>query len=278
MSDVAVVIVNYLSGDLVEKAVDALAGQFDVHVWDNSGDLPSRVRSLATVHGDGRNLLFARPNNEMYRATSARYVLLLNPDVVIKPEAVKALVGALDADPTAWSAMPRLVGSDGGDQNYLRRLPTLPMMLVDRMPGLRAVWPGLYKHYYCHDVDLTADAIVEQPPAACLLVRRSAVGSELFDENYPLFFNDTDLARRLNALGHCRYLASVSAVHIGGASIQRARRQRPAWIRRQYDMSLLRYARRNVRGGILLAPIVLARVALAELAAATIRVVRGNER
>ena len=59
------------------------------------------------------------------------------------------------------------------------------------------------------------------PPAACLLVRRSTVGRTLFDEQYRLFFNDTDLARRLNAAHECWYAADVTARHLRGASFAR---------------------------------------------------------
>jgi N-acetylglucosaminyl-diphospho-decaprenol L-rhamnosyltransferase len=267
MSDVAVLIVNYLTGDLVADAVQALSpAGFDIRVWDNSGDVPATLREHATVEADGRNQMFAAPNNRMYAASSAPFVLLLNPDVLIAPESVHGLIEALSSDPDAWGVMPRLVGPDGEDQNYLRRLPTLRMLLADRLPLLRSVFRGAHDDYYGADVDLKRDTTVEQPPAACLLLRRDVVGERLFDDSYRLFFNDTDLARRLNhAGGHCRYVAGVTARHIGGASIARARPTRRAWIRREYDISLLRYARRNLRGWQLLAPVIALRVVTTSL-------------
>jgi GT2 family glycosyltransferase len=171
--------------------------------------------------------------------------------------------------------MPRLIGVDGEDQNYLRRLPTVSMLLADRLPLLRSLFPTAYERYYYKDVDLSVSGTVEQPPAACLLVRRDLVGERLFDESYPLFFNDTDLARRLNASGkHCRYVATVTASHVGGASIARARPTRRSWIRREYDLSLLRYARRNVRGWFVLVPVIAIRVVATSTVAAVDRIFR----
>jgi N-acetylglucosaminyl-diphospho-decaprenol L-rhamnosyltransferase len=261
MKSIDVLVVNYLSGDLVETAFETLVGAaVALHVWDNSGDISASLQSRVTMYGDGSNALFAGPNNRMFEATTAPYVLLLNPDVAICPRSLAALVGALDVDPLAWGAMPRLLDVSGQDQNYLRRLPTLRALLADRFPPLRKLWRRHVDRYYCRDLDLRATTVVEQPPAACLLLRRSAVGRVIFDESYPLFFNDVDLARRLNKDGHCLYASSVTATHIGGASIARARASRRQWIRREYDRSLLRYARRNLRGAAVLVPVIVVRV------------------
>lgn len=268
MSPTDVLIVNYLTGDLVQQAVDALAGApVRLHVWDNSGELPPAMSDKATIYGDGRNHLFAAPNNRMFNHADGEHVLLLNPDVILSPYALAHLTSVLEADPEAWGVMPRLVGSDGRDQNYLRRLPTLRALFADRFPPLRWLWRRHFDHYYCREVDLGRDQVVEQPPAACLLIRRSAVDGALFDEGYPLFFNDVDLSRRLNRTGHCRYVASASALHVGGASISRARVTRRAWLRSEYDRSLLRYARRNLTGGYLLTPVILLRLGIHRLRA-----------
>ena len=266
MSAVDVLIVNYLSADLAGDAVRLLRDEeLDIQVWDNSGDFPADLGDDVAVRGDGQNRMFAYGNNELFRSAGSPHVLILNPDVMITPDAVRRLRDELVADPQAWGVMPRLLNPDGSDQNYLRRLPTLRGLLADRFPPLRLLWRAELDRYYCRDVDLTRDGVVEQPPAACLMVKRAAAGDTLFDEDYPLFFNDADLARRLNATGHCRYVASVTATHVGGASISRARRRGKAWIRREYDRSLLRYARRNFRGGYLLAPVVALRISMGYL-------------
>ena len=60
---------------------------------------------------------------------------------------------------------------------------------------------------------------IEQPPAACLMLRRSVLAAEsLFDERFPIFYNDVDLCRRLRDAGHRLFLLPEAEVmHHGGA-------------------------------------------------------------
>jgi GT2 family glycosyltransferase len=66
---------------------------------------------------------------------------------------------------------------------------------------------------------------VDQPMASCLLVRREVfdrVG--LFDESYPMFFNDVDWCKRVKDAGHAIwYTPDVKVGHIGGATVKKYR-------------------------------------------------------
>ena len=56
------------------------------------------------------------------------------------------------------------------------------------------------------DDDFSQARVVPQPSASCLLLRRSQLPDDhIFDERYPIFFNDVQLARSLARRG----LASV---------------------------------------------------------------------
>jgi GT2 family glycosyltransferase len=245
--------VNYGTGDLVRTATQLVAGP-GVHVWvhDNSGEVLADPPPGATVLGDGSNAYFAAANNVLFAQCDAAYVLLLNPDVELAHDDLLRLVTELEARPGAWGVAPRLLDGDGSDQRYLHALPTVRALLADRVPLLRRVFRASYRSYLQLDVDLRRNQVVAQPPAACLLVRRDVVGPALFDERYRLFFNDTDLARRMNAVGHCWYAADVTARHLRGESFARLSR---GWdTAREYDRTLLRYARANLRWWPLLLP------------------------
>lgn len=261
--NVDVLLVNYLTDELTSEAATRLSPVARVLVWDNSGGLSSRdLPAGVELLGCGENVLYAAASNILYEASEAPYVLLLNPDALADADHLVQLVAELDADAAAWGVAPRLVGLDDQDQNYRRRLPTLGGLIADRLLGRR--WPltSAYDHFYCRDLDPAEVGRAEQPAAACLLIRRQSVGSRLFDESYPLFGNDTDLARRLNADGHCAYAAGVVVRHVGGASIGQARARDKGWIRSEYDKALRTYSRRHVRGSIFLEPAFAARLLL----------------
>lgn len=265
---VDVIIVNYRTPELTESLVRRLASdQVNVFVWDNSNDIESASLPRGhRVYGNGENVMFASGSNRLFALSSAPLVLLLNPDVELDASQLWTLVDALSSDPRAWGAAPRLVSPDGADQNYVRRLPTFAAVAADRVPPLRGVLGRSYRRYWCLDVARDKDGLVEQPAAACLLLRRAELDGVLFDEGYPLFFNDTDLARRMNATGgHCRYLGTLAVRHLGGEAIRRERESNSEWIRDEYDRSYLRYCRLNLAGWPLLAPIFFIRWTLRRL-------------
>ena len=61
----------------------------------------------------GRNAGFAAATNAGIRACESDLVLLLNSDTIVPPGSIDRLAGALDDDPAAAAAGPRLVGLDG---------------------------------------------------------------------------------------------------------------------------------------------------------------------
>ncbi|MCW2598545.1 MAG: hypothetical protein JWM02_374 [Frankiales bacterium] len=250
MSLVDVLIVNYRTGASAVRAAAAVTGpEVNICLWDNSGEL--LAGGHPEVQGTGDNLFFAVPNQRMFEATKAPYVLLLNPDVVLDHFDLQRLVETLAADRGAWGAAPRLLWPDGRDQNYLRRLPTTRALAAELAPPLRWLLWRSWSSYRCLDVDLRAEQRVEQPPAACLLLKRERVGSRLFDERFPLFFNDVELCRRLATDGTCLYRPEVTAVHEGGGSIKQGRRAGVP-VQRMYDEALLAYAEANLRGSSVL--------------------------
>ena len=179
-------------------------------------------RLLAT----DRNLGFAGGANAGVARTDTPWVLLLNPDILVTREAIERMVREGESDPAIAAVGAQLVGPDGSPQpTYsLRRFPTLAtwtadLLLVDH------VWPGnpASAHYRADDVDRSRDRDVEQPSAACLLVRRAAfdaIGG--FDPRFhPAWFEDVDFCRRLRDAGwRIRYVAGARVVHEGGVAMR----------------------------------------------------------
>lgn len=248
---VDVLIVNYLSGDLTLLAAAAVQAP-GVHIFiaDNSGELQgTETLNFATKVIHNRvNVYYAKANNDLYRLCNGEFVLLLNPDVVCCASDLIGLVHELQFSPDAWGATPRLTNVDGSDQNYYRRLPTLQSMIADRMPAARPLLRSAWRNHIYVDLDMSKPGQVQAPPGACLLLKRSTAGPTLFDERYPLFFNDADLARRLNGKGICLYVSSVRVTHLKGASLAEERKRRRYAIARSYDLSAVQYARENIRG------------------------------
>jgi GT2 family glycosyltransferase len=131
----AVVIVNWNSGGRLASCLQSLpAGPEAIVVIDNA----SADDSLKTARDSGAgatfienssNRGFAAAVNQGFAATSAQYVLLLNPDVRVIPGSIEILEHILDEQPR--------VGAVGGYVNE-KYLPRPPGNTVDG--GSREPW------------------------------------------------------------------------------------------------------------------------------------------
>ncbi|MEZ5416531.1 MAG: glycosyltransferase family 2 protein [Vicinamibacterales bacterium] len=167
----------------------------------------------------GGNLGFARANNLGIRATSSDLVLLLNPDTVVPPGAVAALVGALLATPAAAAAGPRLVDAAGRPE--LSFGPMIGPWAEFRQRRLVRAYEAGHPWAVAAVQRLTSEAGPRDwVSGACLLVRRrdlEAVG--LLDERYFMYTEDVDLCAALRAAGReVRFVPEATIAHLRGRS------------------------------------------------------------
>jgi hypothetical protein len=255
MPDCGIVIVTYNSEAVIGACLEAaLASGADVVILDNASE-DGTLAEIARTGAEGRgarvianlaNRGFAAAVNQGFAALDTPYVLLLNPDAVLRT-GLEALREACDR-PGVAGAGGRLVDSEGRPQTgfMFRRLPTAAALSLEALL-LNRVWPGnrINRRYRGLDLDDTGPLEVEQPAGAFLMVRR-AVWEELggFDEGFfPLWFEDVDFCRRAIDRGYrLYYTPQAVAEHAGGHSIRRLGLEmcRFYWYR-----SLLKYSARH---------------------------------
>ena len=139
--------------------------------------------------------------NQAAQEASGDVLLVLNPDAIAEPGAVKALLQCLETT-GAVAAGGALLEDDGQPARgfTFRQLPTLATLLCEAML-VNQLWPRnpLNRRYRCLDADYSQAQEVEQPAGACLAITRAAwesVGG--FDEQFfPVWFEDVDLCQRL---------------------------------------------------------------------------------
>jgi GT2 family glycosyltransferase len=253
---VAVVVVNYRTGPLVVRSLEALRPQVEgrpgteVVVVDNASpdESASIVEDSIRANGWGEwarlerspvNGGFGAGNNLAIRLLMARpdppdAVWLLNPDTVVEAGALEALADHLTADPRCGIAGSQLVEADGSPWPYAFRFPSWQGELETA-----SAWGLVTRWVADHAVAMRmADqpAAVDWVSGASMMVRRSVfeqVG--LFDEGFFLYFEETDLMRRAHAAGWTTWYVPASRVmHIAGQSTlvtsrDAARRRRPGY-------------------------------------------------
>jgi N-acetylglucosaminyl-diphospho-decaprenol L-rhamnosyltransferase len=197
---------------------------FEVIVADNGSadaSVPKVRRKFPAVRviENGSNLGFGAGNNAGIRAATGEYVLILNPDTVIRGQTLVKLIDYADKHPEAGAFGCRVLNVDASLQYTAQPAPTiigylmgalclrtcgrlLPSLLSDRYPG----WDG------------TTEREIGFQAACCLLVRNEvlrALGG--FDEGFSHQFEDADLCRRVWQTGKkVLFYPGAEVTHVGG--------------------------------------------------------------
>ncbi|MCB0155212.1 MAG: glycosyltransferase family 2 protein, partial [Anaerolineae bacterium] len=243
MLDLAIVIVNYNTCDLLRNCLNSIyQSQGNVHlkviVVDNASpdDSVSMVTTefpQAEVIACQENGGFAFANNLGLRgagfdqtgrpqADAPRYALLLNPDTVLSATALADMLSFMDGRPEIGAAGPKLIRLDGSLDLACRRSFPSPEVSFYRMIGLSKLFPkspvfGRYNMTYVDpDELLEVDAVV----GAFMMVRQEAIAQAgLLDETYFMYGEDIDWAYQIKANGwKIYYNPAVTVTHIKRAA------------------------------------------------------------
>jgi GT2 family glycosyltransferase len=173
---------------------------------DGSADavrrLGGEIRLLALERRQGK----AANDSRLMREAGGRYCLLLNEDSELRPGAVEALLGALEADPDAGAAGAQLLSS-GGD----------PVPCAWRFPGVGTALAGALFLHRLLTVQSKGKEIrrVDWAPSSALMVRREAAEEiGYLDPEFFVYYDECDFCKRLAEAGrHTLYVPSAEAVH-----------------------------------------------------------------
>jgi GT2 family glycosyltransferase len=244
-----VVIVNYRTPQLAIACLQSLVPEVQelsavqVAVVDNhseDGSLAAISEAIAqenwqdwvSIQASDRNGGFAYGNNQAIRPALASphppdYVLLLNPDTIVRPGALTALVEFLEDHPQVGIVGSRLEHPDGTPQHSAFRFHTLWSEL-DQGLALGLMTKVLSRWVIAPPISATA-CPTDWVSGASLMVRRSvfeAIG--LLDEDYFMYFEEVDFCRRaLQAGWSCWYVPQSRVVHLVGQSSGVKDPQRP---------------------------------------------------
>ncbi len=200
---VSVSIVNTNSRELLLACLESLAGtQAEIVVLDNasedgSADAVRRrfpdVRVIAQEFRAG----FGANHNTVIRATSGRYVYVLNEDTTAADWGLERMVAYLDANPRVAGLGPRLVYPDGRRQDSAWRFPT------PAVSALGLVTVGKLGVKQSHgDTPRRVDWVM----GSALILRREALDEVgLFDEGFFIYSEEVDLQFRLRRRSRHRY-------------------------------------------------------------------------
>jgi GT2 family glycosyltransferase len=216
--------VTFNSERYIRRCLEAVLEQreigLEVVVVDNAStdgtrailkEFKGRIRKILSDH----NLGFAEAQNRAIRATTAPWVLSLNPDVLMRPGFIRELVEAGESDGTAGAVCGKLLSIGPGFEPLPeRRLDSTGMYFTPAMRHFDRGWhqpelPGADRREYVFGAS-----------AAAALYRREmiddiAIEGSFFDPDFFVYREDADVAWRAQLFGwRCLYTPAAEAWHV----------------------------------------------------------------
>jgi GT2 family glycosyltransferase len=228
---VDIAIVNYFSAADVGRCLERLGAWTHGTVWliDNSSDASEmgQLRRLAAERPWVRlidaagNLGFGRACNLAFQQSSAPFFLLLNPDAQAAPADLLMLAQSLHDNPRLGAVSPMIFWNEARTFVLPAASAQTPFTALAQSLASRSHALALWIAQRClreqrQRMVLSAPFEVAFLAGAVMMLRRHAVlaAGGLFDPDYFMFFEDSDLSLRLRRRGwRLAMVPRATAVH-----------------------------------------------------------------
>ena len=230
--ELSIIIVSFNVSDYLRQALHSVMAaasgiSHEITVVDNcssDGSAEMVVDEFGTVR------LIVSETNEGYsaacnrgiRASSGKYLLILNPDTVVSRDAFVNALAFMDEHPDAGAAGARMTDGDGRFLPESKRGFPSPMTSLFRLTGIGRLFPrsARFNAYYMGNMPDDQTCRADILTGAFMFIRREALDKAgLFDTTYFMYGEDIDLSWRIRQAGYYNYyLPDVRITHYKGRS------------------------------------------------------------
>ena len=210
--DLSIIIVSFNVKKLLRECLKSLPALVEVVVVDNasvdgSARMVAKEFPKCKLIKNKENLGFAKATNQGIKEVKRKDILLLNPDTVVKPGALKKLVNFAQTHPLVGVLGGKLLDPDGKTQGSCYYLPRIKSVLQGKST----------EKYAPRGQDPVE---VEAVTGAVFFIPNQVIKKVgLFDERYFMYFEDLDYCRRVREAGlKVYYLPQAEFIHYHGAS------------------------------------------------------------
>lgn len=227
-SSITVIIVNYNTCFLLHESLGALciaSRGLDVNIIvvdnaskDGSAEIIRRDFANCQLIENTVNVGFGRANNQALPFAKGEFVLLLNTDAFVQPDALAKSVAYMQTHPECGILGARLTGRDGQLQPSARFFPT-PWSAFLQRTGLHPFFKGV-QMVDDNDWGYVTPRHCDWVPGCYYLIRKAVIDQVgLFDPRYFLYFEEVDHCFAVKRAGwDVVCFPGTTVVHIGGES------------------------------------------------------------
>jgi len=231
----SIIIVSYNTKEVTRNCLSSIYQNrpqqpFEIIVVDNnssdgSQEVIERNFPEVVLIKNSENVGFARANNQGLRIRNGNYVLLLNPDTLVLPEAINRMIVFMDKNPKVGAVTPRIWLDEGKTlQSHILHPFTIGQYIFGFTP-LGRLFPRnwVFKKMWNKDIEVWRSKNpleVDCFAGACIMVRGGVIENVgPLDENFFMFFEDTDWCLRMKKAGwRLFFLPEAEIVHFAHQS------------------------------------------------------------
>lgn len=225
--DVSVIIVNYNTKSLLKDCLRSIFThthncKYEIIVVDNAStdnsqeDITSEFPSVRWIQSN-RNLGFGGGNNLGVKEAQGKYILLLNPDTILLNDAISGFYTFAENDAEHNRT---IYGGYLMDQekNIVESSVTYPSPSYE----IRYLTNRLFGNSFAKYNSSTVTKCDAVSGADMFLLKKLYDSVEGFDENYFLYYEETDLQLRLTRKGNiCCLIPGPKIIHLEGGSFSK---------------------------------------------------------
>ena len=239
----SVVIVNYNVKYYLEQCLRslqrAIAGvDGEIIVVDNASEdgslkyLKPRFPEVVWIECK-ENGGFSHGNNIGFNKAKGEYILMLNPDTIVTCDSIKKSIEFMDTHQEAGAAGVKMINKDGTFAMESRRGIVKPWVAFCKATGLCRRYPKsrLFGHYYMSYLDIEEINPIEMVSGAFMLLRRNTlqrIGT--LDEQFFMYWEDSDLSYRILKSGEKNYYLPYTIFHYKGESSVKSKLRYRYWL------------------------------------------------
>lgn len=236
--DLTIVIVNWNGGGLLHRCLDSIRRFADpaliqVIVVDNNSSDGSREAAQRDFPGfrvvnSGGNIGFGKANNLARPFADTPFVLFLNPDTEVQPDALPEMISFLQAHPEVGALGCKLREVDGSPHDLPLQWAPSPWTQFLHVALTAGRMPAVLKRLLPY-ADPLRSGYVSKLCGGCIMARKSALDAiGWFDERYFMYAEDIDLCHSLLQRGwKLYYLAEIEIFHAAGGTSRKTRKEFP---------------------------------------------------
>jgi len=223
----SIIILNYKSKNLVRNCLRALFESetdfpFEVIVADNNsndgvGAMIKENFPQARFFQSGENRGMGAGNNFAVRQATGKYILIVNPDIFVFPDSIAKLVRYAEANADVGVLSPQLLNPDRTLQHTCYRWHKLLTPLYRRtFLGNFDFAQNEVSRFLMLDKNHGEIFEADWIQGSCLLIPKKVFDQvNGFDERFFMYFEDTDLCRRIkNSNYKTIYFPEAQVIHL----------------------------------------------------------------